>query len=104
MKRKQFSAFQTALVEDDNLTGAGVCIDRRWRSGKSGMERCDRIRKSHRMSAPAILISAPVPPIGRSARDRVLRHLTGEANQIVPAGVIVAATICLLHLFGHRLA
>src|SRR5207248_6225853 len=27
----------------------------------------------------------------RDLRDRVLRHLTGEADQIVPAGVIVAA-------------
>ena len=41
----------------------------------------------------------------RDLRDRVLRHLAGEADQIVPPGVIVAADdMPPSHLSGHRLA
>ncbi len=43
------------------------------------------------MRRPRILISARAASDLRDLRDRVLRHLSGEADQTVPAGAIVAA-------------
>src|SRR5260221_4063518 len=83
-------AFQIALVEDDNLTApafasiaGGEVANRAW-SGAIDLE----IASYEGASDPYFRARASDL---RDLRDRVLRHLTGEADQIVPAGVIVAA-------------
>jgi phosphotransferase system enzyme I (PtsI) len=83
-------AFQIALVEDDNLTtpafasiAGGEAANQAW-SGAIDREIAsyDRADDAYFRARASDL---------RDLRDRVLRHLTGEADQTVPAGVIVAA-------------
>src|SRR5438876_2229496 len=83
-------AFQTALVEDDNLTApafasiaGGEAANRAWCAAIDS-----EITSYEGASDPYFRARASDL---RDLRDRVLRHLTGEADQIVPAGVIVAA-------------
>src|SRR5882724_7223159 len=83
-------AFQTALVEDDNLTApafasiaGGEAANRAWCAAIDS-----EITSYERASDPYFRARASDLA---DLRDRVLRHLTGEADQIVPAGVIVAA-------------
>src|SRR5436305_9927510 len=83
-------AFQIALVEDDNLTApalasiaAGEAANRAWSAAIDS-----EIASYDGASDPYFRARASDL---RDLRDRVLRHLTGEADQIVPAGVIVAA-------------
>ncbi len=81
-------AFQIALVEDDNLTApafasiaGGEVANRAW-SGAIDLE----IASYEGASDPYFRARASDL---RDLRDRVLRHLTGEADQIVPAGVVL---------------
>src|SRR6266481_1023845 len=83
-------AFQIALVEDDNLTApafasiaGGEAANRAWSAAIDS-----EIASYERASDPYFRARASDLA---DLRDRVLRHLTGEADQIVPAGVIVAA-------------
>src|SRR6266403_1810420 len=83
-------AFQTALVEDENLTApafasiaGGEAANRAWCAA------IDSEITSYEGASDAYF-RARASDL-RDLRDRVLRHLTGEADQIVPAGVIVAA-------------
>src|SRR5713101_4800202 len=83
-------AFQTALVEDDNLTAQAF-------ASIAGGEAANRAWSAAIDSEIASYEGASDPYFRARAsdladlRDRVLRHLIGEADQIVPAGVIVAA-------------
>src|SRR5882724_7115112 len=83
-------AFQIALVEDDNLTtpafasiAGGEAANQAWRAA------IDREIASYDRADDAYFRARGSDL--RDLRDRVLRHLTGEADQTVPAGVIVAA-------------
>ena len=83
-------AFQIALVEDDNLTApafasiaGGEAANRAWSAAIDS-----EITSYEGASDPYFRARASDL---RDLRDRVLRHLTGEADRIVPAGVIVAA-------------
>ncbi len=83
-------AFQIALVEDDNLTApafasiaGGEVANRAWSAAiDSEIASYEAADDPHFRARASDL---------RDLRDRVLRHLAGEADQIVPAGVIVAA-------------
>src|SRR5258705_9984410 len=83
-------AFQIALVEDDNLTApafasiaGGEVANRAWSAAiDSEIVSYEGANDAYFRARASDL---------RDLRDRVLRHLTGEADQIVPAGVIVAA-------------
>src|ERR1700687_1246534 len=83
-------ACQIALVEDDNLTApaftsiaVGEVANRAWSAAIDS-----EIASYDEASDPYFRARASDL---RDLRDRVLRHLTGEADQTVPAGVIVAA-------------
>jgi phosphotransferase system enzyme I (PtsI) len=83
-------AFQIALVEDDNLTtpafasiAGGEAANQAWSAA------IDREIASYDRADDAYFRARGSDL--RDLRDRVLRHLTGEADQTVPAGVIVAA-------------
>src|SRR6266702_3538267 len=83
-------AFQIALVEDDNLTApafasiaGGEVANRAWSAAiDSEIASYEAADDPHFRARASDL---------RDLRDRVLRHLASEADQIVPAGVIVAA-------------
>ncbi len=83
-------AFQIALVEDDNLTAPAL-------ASIAGGEVANRAWSAAIDSEIASYDGASDPYFRarasdlRDLRDRVLRHLSGEADQTVPAGVIVAA-------------
>src|SRR6201996_2845705 len=83
-------AFQMALLEDDNLTAPafaliaqGEVASRAWSAAID-----PEIASYEEASDPYFRARASDL---RDLRDRVLRHLAGEADQAVPAGVIVAA-------------
>src|SRR5260370_4042080 len=83
-------AFQIALVEDDNLTApelasiaGGEVANRAWSDAIDS-----EIASYDGASDPYFRARASDL---RDLRDRVLRHLSGEVDQTVPAGVIVAA-------------
>ena len=83
-------AFQIALVEDDNLTApafasiaGGELANRAWSAAIDS-----EIASYDGASDPYFRARASDL---RDLRGRVLRHLSGEADQTVPAGVIVAA-------------
>src|SRR6202158_2930429 len=83
-------AFQIALVEDDNLTApafasiaGGEVANRAWSAAIDS-----EIASYDGASDPYFRARASDL---RDLRDRVLRHLAGETDQIVPAGAIVAA-------------
>ena len=83
-------AFQIALVEDDNLTApafasiaGGEVANRAWSAAIDS-----EIASYDGASDPYFRARASDL---RDLRGRVLRHLSGEADQTVPAGVIVAA-------------
>src|SRR5712671_5042933 len=83
-------AFQIALVEDDNLTAPAL-------ASIAGGEVANRAWSAAIDSEIASYDGASDPYFRarasdlRDLRDRVLRHLSGEVDQTVPAGVIVAA-------------
>ena len=83
-------AFQIALLEDDNLAApafaliaGGEVANRAWSAALAL-----QIASYDGASDPYFRARASDL---RDLRDRVLRHLAGEADQNVPAGVIVAA-------------
>src|ERR1700688_109778 len=83
-------SFQIALLEDDNLAvpafaliAGGEAANRAWCAAIDS-----EITSYEGASDPYFRARASDL---RDLRDRVLRHLTGEADQIVPPGVIVAA-------------
>src|SRR5256885_9276883 len=83
-------AFQIALLEDDSLTAPAFA---RIAEGAAA-----HLAWSAAIDPEIASYEAAEDPYfrGRASdlrdlRDRVLRHLAGEADQIVPAGVIVAA-------------
>src|ERR1700726_5151869 len=83
-------AFQMALLEDDNLTAPaftliaqGEVASRAWSAAID-----PEIASYEEASAPYFRARASDL---RDLRDRVLRYLAGESEQIVPPGVIVAA-------------
>src|SRR6202165_5741413 len=83
-------AFQIALVEDDNLTApafasiaSGEVANRAWSAAIDS-----EIASYDGASDPYFRARASDL---RDLRGRVLRHLSGETDQTVPAGVIVAA-------------
>jgi phosphoenolpyruvate-protein phosphotransferase (PTS system enzyme I) len=83
-------AFQIALVEDDNLTApafasiaGGEVANRAWSAAMdSEIASYDGASDSYFRARASDL---------RDLRNRVLRHLAGETEQTLPAGVIVAA-------------
>src|SRR5260221_5485602 len=83
-------AFQTALVEDENLTApafasiaGGEAANRAWCAAiDSEITSYEGANDAYFRARASDL---------RDLRDRVLRHLAGETDQIVPAGAIVAA-------------
>jgi phosphotransferase system enzyme I (PtsI) len=83
-------AFQIALLEDDSLAApafawivAGEAAHRAWSAAID-----PEIASYEAAEDPYFRARASDL---RDLRDRVLRHLAGEADQIVPAGVIVVA-------------
>src|SRR6202047_3386843 len=83
-------AFQIALLEDDNLAApafalidGGEVANRAWSAALAG-----QIASYDGASDPYFRARASDL---RDLRDRVLRHLAGEVDQVVPSGVIVAA-------------
>src|SRR5256714_990666 len=83
-------AFQIALLEDDSLTAPafariaeGAAAHRAWSAA------IDPEIASYEAAEDAYFRGRASDL--RDLRDRVLRHLSGEADQIVPAGAIVAA-------------
>jgi phosphotransferase system enzyme I (PtsI) len=83
-------AFQVALIEDDSLAApafaqiaAGEAAHRAWSAA------IDPEIASYEAAEDAYFRGRASDL--RDLRDRVLRHLSGEADQIVPAGAIVAA-------------
>ena len=83
-------AFQMALLEDDNLTvpaftliAQGEVASRAWSNAID-----PEIASYEEASDPYFRARASDL---RDLRDRVLRYLAGESEQIVPSGVIVAA-------------
>jgi phosphotransferase system enzyme I (PtsI) len=83
-------SFQIALLEDDNLSAPafariaeGEVANRAWSAAIDPEIASYDEAEDHYFRARASDL--------RDLRDRVLRHLAGEADQIVPAGVIVAA-------------
>src|SRR5882724_10175181 len=83
-------SFQIALLEDDNLAApafaqisAGEAANRAWSAA------IDPEIASYEQASDSYF-RARASDL-RDLRDRVLRHLSGEADQIVPAGGIVAA-------------
>ncbi|MDB5609519.1 MAG: phosphoenolpyruvate--protein phosphotransferase [Bradyrhizobium sp.] len=83
-------SFQIALLEDDNLAApafasiaGGEVANRAWSAAID-----PEIASYDQANDPYFRARASDL---RDLRDRVLRHLAGEADQIVPAGVIVAA-------------
>jgi phosphotransferase system enzyme I (PtsI) len=83
-------SFQIALLEDDNLAAPAFALI-------AGGEAASRAWSTAIDSEIASYDAADDPYFRarasdlRDLRDRVLRHLAGEADQAVPAGVIVAA-------------
>ena len=83
-------SFQIALLEDDNLAAPAFALI-------AGGEVANRAWSAAIDPEIASYDGADDPYFRarasdlRDLRDRVLRHLAGEADQIVPAGVIVAA-------------
>jgi phosphotransferase system enzyme I (PtsI) len=82
--------FQIALLEDDNLAAPafaliadGEAANRAWSAALAS-----QIASYDGADDPYFRARASDL---RDLRDRVLRHLAGEADQIVPSGVIVAA-------------
>src|SRR5580658_6550552 len=83
-------SFQIALLEDDNLAAPGFALiaggevaDRAWHAAIDPEIETYEVADDPYFRARASDL--------RDLRDRVLRHLAGEADQIVPAGAIVAA-------------
>src|ERR1700732_2874298 len=83
-------SFQIALLQDDNLAApaftliaGGEVANRAWSAAID-----PEIGSYEEASDPYFRARASDL---RDLRDRVLRHLAGEADQIVPAGVVVAA-------------
>ena len=100
--------FQIALLEDDALTGAGLCRDRRRRSRRrawrDALDDADR-----RLSRPPrTSISAPAPPISRDLRDRVLRaarrRQRGTPRLSPPARIVARRRPAAVALSRDRLA
>src|ERR1700686_485217 len=83
-------SFQIALLEDDNLAAPGFAriaggevASRAWSAAiDAEIASYDEADDAYFCARASDL---------RDLRDRVLRHLAGEADQIVPSGVIVAA-------------
>jgi len=90
LTQKPFSRSQIALLEDDNLAAAAFALI-------AGGEAASRAWSAAIDPEIASYDAADDPYFRarasdlRDLRDRVLRHLAGEADQAVPAGVIVAA-------------
>ena len=83
-------AFQIALLEDDSLAAPafariadGETADKAWSAAIDPEITSYEAAEDSYFRARASDL--------RDLRDRVLRHLAGEADQVVPAGVIVAA-------------
>src|SRR6266567_8554442 len=83
-------SFQIALLEDDNLAApaftliaSGETASRAWRAAIDPEIASYDVADDPYFRARASDL--------RDLRDRVLRHLAGEADQIVPPGVILAA-------------
>jgi len=83
-------AFQIALLEDENLAApafarieTGEAANRAWHAAID-----PEIASYEEASDPYFRARASDL---RDLRDRVLRHLAGEADQTIPSGVIVAA-------------
>jgi phosphotransferase system enzyme I (PtsI) len=83
-------SFQIALLEDDSLSAPGFAriaggeaANRAWSAAiDPEIESYDQADDPYFRARASDL---------RDLRDRVLRHLAGEVDQLVPAGVIVAA-------------
>src|ERR1700730_12454676 len=89
-KAKAILSFQIALLEDDNLAApafglidGGEVANRAWSAALAV-----QIASYDGASDPYFRARASDL---RDLRDRVLRHLAGEVDQVVPSGVIVAA-------------
>src|SRR5229473_1933770 len=83
-------SFQIALLEDDNLAApafaliaGGEVANRAWSAALA-------LQIASYDGASDLYFRARASDL-RDLRDRVLRHLAGEVDQIVPPGVIVAA-------------
>ena len=84
-------SFQIALLEDDNLAAPAFALIADGEVASRGLECRDRSgNRVATMQADDPYFRARASDL-RDLRDRVLRHLAGEADQTVPAGVIVAA-------------
>jgi len=83
-------AFQMALLEDDSLVAPALArIDAGAGAGQAWSAAIDPEIASYD-AAEDPYFRARASDL-RDLRDRVLRHLAGEADQAVPSGVILAA-------------
>ena len=83
-------AFQVALLEDDNLTAPALALIAQGEAANRAWSATidPEIASYEEASDPHFRARASDL---RDLRDRVLRNLAGETDQIVPPGVIVAA-------------
>jgi phosphoenolpyruvate-protein phosphotransferase (PTS system enzyme I) len=83
-------AFQMALLEDDNLTAPAFALIAQGEvAGRAWSAIIDREIASYEEASDSHF-RARASDL-RDLRERVLRNLAGETDQIVPSGVIVAA-------------
>jgi len=104
MRSEAILSFQIALLEDENLAAPGFARIAGGEAAHLAWHAAMDPEIASYEEAEDSYFRARASDL-RDLRDRVLRHLAGEADQVVPAGVVVAADgHAALDLSGHRLA
>jgi phosphotransferase system enzyme I (PtsI) len=83
-------SFQIALLEDDNLAAPALALIAGGEVANRAWSAAIDAEIASYDQASDLYFRARASDL-RDLRDRVLRHLAGEADQVVPAGAIVAA-------------
>jgi phosphotransferase system enzyme I (PtsI) len=83
-------AFQIALLEDENLAAPAFALIEAGEVANRGWHAAIDPEIASYVEASDPYFRARASDL-RDLRDRVLRHLAGEADQTIPSGVIVAA-------------
>jgi phosphotransferase system enzyme I (PtsI) len=83
-------AFQIALLEDDNLAAPAFALIAGGEAANRAWSAALALQIASYDGADDPYFRARASDL-RDLRDRVLRHLAGESDQVVPSGVIVAA-------------
>jgi phosphotransferase system enzyme I (PtsI) len=83
-------AFQIALLEDDNLSAPAFALIAGGEAANRAWSAALALQIASYDGADDAYFRARASDL-RDLQDRVLRHLAGEADQVVPSGAIVAA-------------